>query len=336
VIHGAKDLRVEERPEPQPGPGEISISVSLGGICGSDIHYYNSGAVGAFRLVEPMVLGHELVGRVSALGDGVAGPALGRAVAVHPATPCGSCPQCRDGHRNICEDVRYLGSAARVPHVQGGLAEVIVVPAEQVREIPDGLDPRRAVLAEPLAVALHAVRRAGPVEGGTALVTGAGPIGLLVVRALRNAGAARVAVSDLLPGPLELAEKLGATTGVLAGDPDDRSWPDRVDVAIEASGTAAGLRTCVERARPSGTVVQLGLLPPGDVGFPGARLVTREITLRGSFRFDAEFDEALALLGAGLDVDALVSHQFPFTDAAIALDTASDRTKSCKVLLSFD
>lgn len=334
VIHGAKDLRIDDRPTPEPGRTEIAVSVSMGGICGSDLHYYNDGAVGAFKVVEPMVLGHELVGHVAALGAGVEGPVVGTPVAIHPATPCGNCQECRDGRRNVCPNVRYLGSAARVPHVQGGLAERIVVPAAQVRELPPGLDLDCAVLAEPLAVALHAVHRAEPVAGSQALVTGAGPIGLLVVAALRHAGAAEVVVSDMLAAPLALAASMGATSTVPAGRPDDAGWPEQVDVAIEASGSPGGLRTCLRRVRPGGTVVQLGLLPSGEVGLNGSGLVTREVTLRGSFRFDGEFDEALSLLAGGLDVGKIVSHTFPLALAAAAFDKASDRTSASKVLLN--
>jgi L-idonate 5-dehydrogenase len=307
--------------------------VSVGGICGSDLHYYHDGAVGEFKVVEPMVLGHEVVGHVAALGEGVAGPKLGTPVAVHPATPCGTCRECRNGRRNVCPNVRYLGSAARVPHVQGGFAERIVVPAAQVREIPPRLDLHRAVLAEPLAVALHAVHRAEPVAGRRVLVTGAGPIGLLVVAALQHAGAAEIVASDLLAAPLARTASMGATSTVRADHPDDAAWPEQVDVAIEASGAPAGLRTCIERARPGGTVVQLGLLPPGDVGVPGARVVTREIALLGSFRFDEEFDEALSLLAGSLDVGAVVSHTFPLARATSAFDVASDRVVAAKVLL---
>ncbi|MFJ5223328.1 L-idonate 5-dehydrogenase [Streptomyces sp. NPDC088400] len=336
VVHGAKDLRVEAYDPGVPGPDEIAVSVSLGGICGSDLHYYHRGAVGDFQLREPMVLGHEVVGRVASLGPGADGPAVGTPVAIHPATPCDSCRECAEDHRNVCAHSRYLGSAARTPHVQGGFARRIVVPAAQVRALPAGLSPRRAVLAEPLSVALHAVRRAGDVAGKRVLVTGAGPIGLLVVAVLRHAGAAEIIVSDLLEQPLELATRVGATTTVRADRPDEQERAQDADIAIEASGAPAGLRTCVERVRRSGTLVLLGLLPPGEIGFLGNTVVTREITVRGSFRFDADFDEALSLLADGLDVEPVITHTFPLAEAASAFDLAGDRTLASKVLLDLD
>jgi L-idonate 5-dehydrogenase len=333
VIHGAGDLRVEDRENPGPGAREVAVSVSLGGICGSDLHYYHHGAVGDFTVREPMVLGHEVVGRVAALGSDVDGPDVGTAVAIHPATPCGECRECTQDRRNVCPNTRYLGSAARTPHVQGGFAQDLVVPQGQIRILPPGLDLRRAVLAEPLSVALHAVHRARDVWGKRVLVTGAGPIGCLVVAALRNAGAAEVIVTDLLDEPLALAREVGATSVVRADRPDDPAWPEDVDVAIEASGSAPGLGTCVRRTRRGGTVVMLGLLPPGDVGFPGAVAVSREITLTGAFRFDREFDQALSLLAGDLPVDPVITHTFPLARAVSAFDLAGDRTRASKVLL---
>lgn len=335
VIHGQGDLRVAELPVPEPGPGQALIAVRYGGVCGSDLHYWRHGGVGDFRLREPMVLGHEVVGTVVAYGAGASGPAPGSAVAVHPATPCGVCPECAAGRRNVCRDTRYLGSAARFPHVQGGFSAQVAVPCEQVRALPDGLELRRAVLAEPLSVALHAVRRAGEVAGRQVLVTGAGPIGCLVVAAAKAAGAAHVTVSDLLPEALEYGRIAGAGTVVRADDPDDRGWPDEVDVAVEASGVAAGLDTCLRRVRRGGVVVQLGMLPAGHSPFAGNLLVSREIELRGAFRFDGEFDEALALLAGEPAFDGLISAVVPVGDAASAFALAADRSRSCKVLLDF-
>lgn len=358
VIHGAGDLRVEELPAVRPGPGQALVAVRYGGVCGSDLHYWRHGGVGDFHLREPMLLGHEVVGTVVAYGSPEAeteivpgtgtgrnagtgtggdapGPAVGTAVAVHPASPCGSCPECADGRRNVCRDTRYLGSAARFPHVQGGFAARITVPAAQLRPLPAGLDPRRAALAEPLSVALHAVRRAGDLTGRHLLVTGAGPIGCLVVAAAKAAGAAHVTVTDLLPAALEYARAAGADTLVRADDPRDAGWPAEVDTAIEASGVAAGLDACLRLVRRGGVVVQLGMLPPGQSPFAGNLVVSREIELRGAFRFDGEFDEALALLAAEPAFDALVSAVVPVRDAESAFVLAADRSRSCKVLLDF-
>jgi L-idonate 5-dehydrogenase len=338
VVHAAGDLRVDRVPAPAPATGQIAVDIAFGGICGSDLHYYHRGAVGDFRLREPLVLGHEVVGHVAGTGPGVTAPAAGTPVAIHPATPCGDCTECRTGHRNVCARSRYLGSAAHTPHVQGGFAGRIVVPLDQVRVLPAGLDLRRAVLAEPLAVALHAVARAGDVRGRRVLVTGAGPIGCLVVAALRAAGAAEVVAVDLVDEALAIARAVGATGSVradnlVAADPAALAAVAGIDVAVEASGSPAGLRTCLERTRRAGTVVLLGLLPPGESPFLGNIAVTRELTLVGAFRFDTEFDEALRLLAEGLPVDQILTHTLAVADAQEAFALASDRTRASKVIL---
>jgi L-idonate 5-dehydrogenase len=334
VAYGKGDLRVEGQPVASPDPGQIAVDIAYGGICGSDLHYYHDGGVGDFVIREPLTLGHEVSGRVRAAGPGVSGVEPGTPVAIHPATPCDQCPECLAGRRNICRHTRYLGSAARFPHVQGGFSQVVTVPAAQVVPLPAGLDLRRAAVAEPLSVALHAVRRLGDVAGRSVLVTGAGPIGCLVAAALRAAGAASVVVSDLHDEALEIASAVGATAVVRAGSSSTR-WPDETDLAVEASGTAAGLSSCVDHLRRGGTIVQLGLLPPGTTPVAGNLLVTRELTLTGAFRFDAEFGTALTLLADGLPVDPVITATYPVGSAVEAFGIASDRKRACKVLLDF-
>jgi L-idonate 5-dehydrogenase len=341
TTRGAGDLRVEELPVPEPGPGEVAVRVAFGGVCGSDLHYYHRGGVGDFTVRERLTLGHEVSGTLLATGAGVAPgtagvPALGAPVTVHPATPCGECAQCRAGRANTCPTTRYLGSAAHLPHVQGGFTDVLVVRAAQLVPLPAGLDLRRAALAEPLAVALHALRRAGDVDGRRVLVTGAGPIGALVAAAARRAGAAEVVVTDLVDEALQVALEVGATRVERADALSARLTADGpldVDVAIEASGAPPALTSCVEQVVRGGVVVQLGLLPPGSVPAPGNLLVTHEVDLRGAFRFTDEIAGAVQLLAEGLPVDAVLTHTVPVVDARAAFDLAGDRTRASKVLL---
>jgi L-idonate 5-dehydrogenase len=331
VVHGARDVRVEEIPRRSPGAGEIAVAIAYGGVCGSDLHYAHRGGVGDFLVQEPLVLGHEVVGTVQQLGPSTEGPSEGTFVAVHPATPCEVCPECVDERQNVCRDTRYLGSAARVPHVQGGFAQEIIVPSDQIHTLPEGLTLERAVLAEPLSVAVHAVARAGAVAGQRVLVTGAGPIGCLTVAVLASAGAAEIIVSDLVPEALAIADAVGATATVHANAPE--LLPTEVDVAIEASGAPAALETTLRAVRRGGRVVQLGLLPPGSVPLLGNLLVTREIELVGAFRFSSEFDEAITLLANGIHVDPILTHTFPLSKSVEAIAVAGDRTKASKVVL---
>lgn len=328
VVHGAEDLRLEER-ELDTSTGSVVVRPVVGGICGSDLHYVASGRVGAFAIQEPLVLGHEVVGIVESGGDD-AFP-RGTRVAVHPATPDASCPECRAGVPNVCRHGRYLGSAATFPHTQGGFAERIAVRPDQLRRIPDELPLHRAVLAEPLAVGLHAINRAGGVRGRRVLVTGGGPIGLLAAGAAVVLGAAFVTVTDLLPRPLQIAEQLGAGRTI---DLRDASVPDEsADVVLEASGSPAAVSAAAAAAVRRGLVIQIGMLPGEPRPIALAPLIAKEVALLGSFRFDSELDAALAMLGQHQVLERVVSHRFSVDEVHEAFAVAADPAISSKVVL---
>jgi L-idonate 5-dehydrogenase len=192
VAHAAKDLRIEEVATPDVGSNEIRVRVGFGGICGSDLHYFNHGGFGAVRLREPMILGHEVAATVEEVGRTVTRVKPGDRVAVSPSLPCNSCEYCLLGRQNQCLDMRFYGSAMRTPHVHGAFREALVCAEEQVYRIGDGTSLEMAALAEPLAVCVHAVRQSGDLVGRRVLVTGCGPIGTLVMLAARRAGAPRL------------------------------------------------------------------------------------------------------------------------------------------------
>jgi L-idonate 5-dehydrogenase len=337
VAHGAADVRLEEREVPEPGSDEVAVDIHYGGICGSDLHYWQHGAVGEFRIREPLVLGHEVVGRVRRSGPGAQALPPGTPVAVHPARPCGQCRRCAAERPNTCLDAGYLGSAARYPHVQGGFADVLVAPAGRVLPLPAGLNLLHAAVAEPAAVAWHAVRQAGDIRGTRALVTGAGPIGCLVVAAVRAAGAEEIVVTDVHDAPLAIAKAMGATSTVRIGDAAADGMEElAADLAIEASGTPAGLHTCLYGVDRGGLVIGLGLLPPGQTPVAANTLITRELRMVGSFRFDVELDEVLQVLADGtLQTEPVVTAVLPVEQAEDAFHLAADPARSCKVLLDF-
>ena len=336
VIHAAGDLRIEERDEMAPGPGQVAVRIRAGGICGSDLHYYQHGGIGAIRVREPMILGHEMAGEVKSVGSGVTAVRPGDIVAVNPSLPCHRCRYCLAGQPNQCLDMRFYGSAMRMPHVQGGFREVLVCEAEQA--VPAGTDASLAAFAEPLAVCLHAVKQAGPLLGQRVLVTGTGPIGALAVLAARHAGAAEVVATDLLDAPLALVAKLGADRVVnVRHDPGaldeyarDKGW---FDVALEASGSGAALASAIGAVRAGGTIVQLGL--GGDASLPLNTLVAKEISLRGTFRFCEEFAWAVRCITSGaIDVRPLLTETLPLAQAVAAFDLATDRGRAMKVQLA--
>ena len=186
VIHAAKDLRIEERETEQPGPGQVEVAIEAGGICGSDLHYYNHGGFGAVRVREPMILGHEVAGTIKALGEGVSSLTVGDRVAVSPSRPCNHCEFCLKGQQNQCLNMRFYGSAMPMPHIQGAFRQRLVAESWQCHKVGDGISIHEAAFAEPLAVTLHAVARAGSLLNKRVLVTGSGPIGALIVIAARN------------------------------------------------------------------------------------------------------------------------------------------------------
>lgn len=342
VLRGARDLTVGDLPDPVPGPGEVAVRLGAGGICGSDLHYFAEGGVGDFRLREPMVLGHEGAGRVVAVGSDVHAVRPGDRVAVNPSHPCGHCPPCRAGRRHLCQNVRFFGSAARFPHVQGLFAEFFVAAGENCFPVPERLSDRAAACAEPLAVALHAVEQAGPLVGRQVFVAGSGPIGVLVAAVARLAGAARICVTDLLDEPLVIARAMGATETVNAQTDADRlgafaAGRGCFDVAFEASGHPAGLAHALQFTAPGGTVVQVGMLPRGDSPAPLNRIVAKELRLVGTFRFDREYAMAVETLVTGrIDVSPLLTHGFTFAELAQAFATASDKRRAMKVSLRPD
>ncbi|WP_298456765.1 zinc-binding dehydrogenase [uncultured Cellulomonas sp.] len=335
VVHGAQDVRVEERAPVPPGPGEVQVRIAYAGVCGSDLSYVHKGRVGSFVVREPLVVGHEVVGTVLADGRGADHPdalPAGTPVTIHPATP--GTPRPGIEHRpSIWPGGRYLGSAATDPHTQGAMSDLFTARADQVRVLPPELPLERAVLAEPLGVALHAVRRAGGVQGRTVLVSGAGPVGLLAAGAAVALGARSVTVSDLLPEPLALARTLGAQHTVAIGD---QAVPvEAFDVVLECSGAPQALTQAVRSAVRGGVVVQVGILPGEPAPVALADLVTREIDLRGAFRFDDEIDDAVRLLAATPALGAVVTHVLDADDAVAAFALASDARASSKVVLRF-
>ena len=343
-LHAAHDLRVEECPDPLLKPGEACVRVACGGICGSDLSYFNKGGVGDFRVLEPLTLGHEVSGEVVELAPHPDWPSrpgvtVGSRVAINPSRPCLHCAFCRSGRANLCRNMRFLGSAALMPHVQGAFSETVTVRADQCVPVPADMPFRVAACAEPLAVALHGVRRAGPLVGLHVLIAGAGPIGLLCLAAALHAGAATVTVTDLFEAPLDIARAMGAAATV-----DVRAEPDRLaqaaaarggfDIALEATGSAASVIGMPTLMRPGGRIVQLGMLPPGAVALPVNLLMSREIDLVGSFRFHDEFDVAVEALATGrIDVTPILSGTFPLREANAAFALAGDRQRAIKVQL---
>ncbi|KAB0677240.1 L-idonate 5-dehydrogenase [Aureimonas leprariae] len=339
VIHAPGDLRIDEVGEEPVGTGEVRVRIAAGGICGSDLHYFRHGGFGAVRLKAPMILGHEIAGVVAECGAGVAALRVGQTVAVNPSLPCEACEYCRKGLQNHCLDMRFLGSAMRWPHVQGGFRETLVCRETQAVPVPDGVSPAEAAFAEPLAVALHAMSRAGPLVGRRVLVTGSGPIGVLVAAAARRAGAGEIVVTDVLDAPLAFAARVGADRTLdVAAEPDAlaafAAGKGTFDIMFEASGSGAAIVPGLAALKPRGVLVLVG--QGGEAALPVSLVVTKEIELRGAFRFHEEFATAVSFIARRLvDVAPLLTGTVGVADARQAFELAGDKRRAMKVQLGF-
>ena len=337
VAHAAKDIRIEEKLPRDPGTNEVQVQVVRGGICGSDLHYYNHGGFGTVKLREPMILGHEVAGRVINTGPGTTGLHNGQLVAISPSQPCGTCDYCLQGMPNHCLHMRFYGSAMPYPHIQGAFREVVTANATQCADAT-GISEAEAAMAEPLAVAIHAMNQAGSLVGQKVLVTGCGPIGLLCVLAARHVGAVEVVATDIAAYPLKMALAAGADQALDAGSaksPLDAFTDNKgyFDTLFECTGVAAALAGAIPAIKPRGTVVQLGL--GGDMTLPVQAITAKELSLKGSFRFHEEFHTGVEWMKKQrIDVKPLITHTLPMADAVNAFELANDRSQAIKVQLA--
>jgi len=306
VLYGPRDLRVEAAPDPAPDAGEVVVRVRAAGLCGTDYRIWS----GERPVRYPLIMGHEFIGEVAAVGEGVRNVKPGDRVAVEPNYSCGICSLCREGNRNLCPRRTAVGI-----DVHGGFAHLARLPARCCWTAPPGLSDEQLLLTEPLSVVVRAVARAEVKPGVTAAVLGVGTLGLLALQVLRARGA-RVLAVGRTDRRLDLARELGAeAVHSLASAPGSEaartfSGREGVDVVLETAGTPEAVAKAIELARPSGRIVLTGLPhEPSQVHF--FWVVRRELTLVGSMIYQNEFPEAMRLLKDGaVRVDRLVTHRF--------------------------
>lgn len=336
LLHGKKDLRREDIPDPVPGPGEVLVKVRSAGICGSDIHYYQQGRVGDYVPLNPFVPGHEFSGDVAQTGINVSEIKVGIRVAVDPSQPCGLCSYCRTGHYNLCENMKYFGAASVVPHLNGAFAEYVVVPERNCFPLPDSVSFIEAALLEPLSVAMQAVVRSGIITGKSVMITGGGTIGQLILLAAKASGAGKIIVSEIMEYQRNFALQMGADAVL---NPQDQSMESEVDelaksgfdIIFEASGAEQAINLALRLVRRGGTIVQLGVLPD-KIHIPGNLIMTKELSVMGSFRFANVFDLALNMVASGeIKVKPLVTQIIPFDRLIEGIELASSRKNVIKV-----
>jgi L-iditol 2-dehydrogenase len=308
-LYGAGDVRVQREERPEPGDGEWLVEVTSVGLCGSDLHWFAEGGIGDARLAQPLVLGHEMAGVVRG------GPSDGTRVAIDPAVPCESCPQCAEGDHNLCPNVVFAGHG----RCDGGLRQVMAWPSDRLHPLPDALSDDEGALLEPLGVAVHALDFGHLRVASTVGVVGCGPIGLFLVQLARLSGATRVLAADPLTHRLEAAVRFGAEP---IGDRDHGT----ADVVFEVSGSDGAVDTSLRLARPGARVVLVGI-PDGDrTSFSASMARRKGLTLVMSRRMGEVYPRAIALATSGrLDLSSLVTGAYPLGDIDAALTAAVGR-----------
>ncbi len=310
-----RHLELTDLAIPRPERDEALIRVAACGICGSDVHGYD-GSSG--RRIPPIVMGHEAAGTVAAVGESVKGWSEGDRVTFDSTIYCGECPPCLQGNMNLCDRRQVLGVSCGDYRRSGAFAEFVAVPARIIHRLPENLSFVEAALLEAVAVALHAVSLVPVAAGSTALVVGAGTIGLLLQQALRVAGCARVLVADVDPTRLKLSQEVGATATLTAGPDLAKSISQLtngtgVDLAVEAVGKTETVNAAIDSVRKGGSVILVGNISP-EVALPLQKVVTRQIRLQGSCASAGEYPKAIELLSSGsIRVKPLITAIAPLT-----------------------
>ena len=309
-------LEIAELPVPVPGRDEILVRVAACGICGSDVHGYD-GSTG--RRIPPIVMGHEAAGVVTGVGADVHSFREGDRVTFDSTIYCGHCAFCQRGEVNLCDNRQVLGVSCGDYRRAGAFAELVVLPARIAYLLPENLSFAEAALLEAVSVALHAVSLVPIAPGSSALVVGAGTIGLLAQQALRVAGCSRVFVTDLDPTRLGLSEKLGATAILPSGDELVKNVLELtggvgVDVVVEAVGITPAIYSAIDCVKKGGSVILVGNVTP-KVTIPLQKVVSRQIRLQGSCASSGEYPRAIELMSKGeVRVKPLITAIAPLAD----------------------
>jgi len=328
VLEDYHRLVYRDVPEPELGPDDVLIGVEACGICGSDVHGLD-GSTG--RRIPPLIMGHEAAGVIADVGRNVSAWHVGDRVTFDSTIYCGECYFCRLGRINLCEDRRVLGVSCDEYRQNGAFAEYVAVPQHILYHLPEGISFEQAAMVEALSIAFHAVGRTRVHLNDTAVVVGAGMIGLLVIQALRAAGCGRIFAIDVDQDRLDLACQLGADEGLRTDSVDVVQWVLQhtsgrgADVVLEAVGLDATMNMAIQCTRKGGSVTLIGMLSP-TVEFPFLHVVNRELDVKGSCASSGEYPACLDMIARGaINVDELISAVAPLAEGATWLKRLYDR-----------
>ena len=320
VLTGQRQLATSEVPTPSYASDEVLVEVAAVGVCGSDTHYFRHGRIGEFVVDGPLILGHELSGRIVAVGADVPESRIGERVAIEPQKNCRRCRECRAGRYNLCPNMEFFAT----PPIDGAFARFCVIRTEFAHPIPDSLSDEAAALLEPLSVAITTMRKANIVPGSSILIAGAGPIGIICAQTARAFGAAEIIVTDLVAERRERALAYGATRVIDPREVDIASAGLDVNAFVDASGAPRAVFDGIKAVRPAGAAVLVGL-GSSEMNLPIEHIQNLEITVTGIFRYTDTWPAAIHLVASGqVDLDSLVTGRFDLDHAAEALEADLD------------
>lgn len=332
LLVAAKKILFEAATNRSLGPSDVRVKMQAATICGSDISYFINGRSGSFELQTPFVLGHEGSGVIVEIGSAVESIGVGDQIAINPSNPCRHCYFCVRGRSNLCESMRYFGSASTNPPVDGLFSRYIILRVEQCIPLPSNMEPGHGPLVEPASVAMHAVNRSGLRAGDNVMIIGAGAVGLLTLRIAQAIGSRSISVVEPSELRREGALKEGAAFAV---SPQEISSLPSPDVVFECSGTSFGLSGAIDRVRRGGVIVQVGgMLEASPIS--SQLIMSRELSLLGSFRFAEEPTQVISLIEENrLRLDGLIESEWSFGEIEGALLAAASG-KYLKVALKFE
>lgn len=327
----------ERRPVPEPQDDEVLVKLEYVGICGSDLHYYESGAIGGYVVKPPFVLGHEPGGIVVKTGKNVRGLKAGDKVALEPGKTCGHCEFCRQGKYNLCPDVVFFAT----PPVDGVFAEYVAHKADLCFKLPENVSTMEGALIEPLAVGFHAAMQGGARFGQRALVFGAGCIGLVSLLALKALGVSEVYVVDVVASRLQKAEQLGASAVVNGAEEDvaarlaELTGGEGIDLAIETSGSETAANQAIGAAKKGSVIVFVGYGRTGRTTLSMSLALDKELTFKTVFRYRHIYPLAIRAVAEGrVNLKGVVSHVFGFDELQRAMDlSVSDKERIVKAVV---
>ena len=315
----------DDREIPVPSQGQVLVKMEYCGVCGSDVHFYKEGKVGDTPAPKDFILGHEVAGTITALGEGVTGLQVGDRVALEPGYTCGKCEFCKTGRYNLCPDVQFFAA----PPVQGALQEYVVHPADMCFKLPENVSTEEGALVEPLAVGMHAASQANVTLGNSVLILGSGCIGLVTMLSAKARGASKLVVVDLFQKRLDMAKKLGATEVINA---KEENLVDRVreifgplgaDIVFETAGAIPTIQQTPFYVKPGGTICLVGMAAESMANYNFNQIMMKEVTIKSVFRYRNLYPSAIAAISSGaIDVKQIVTHRFTFDESDQAFHNA--------------